>query len=327
MPAKRPPAVPTYRSAQAQHQLDLEIGSRAETTRKWYKLVTTRYLAYLLEQQLIPDADSAPITCLTLEQARTFMVWVKETPAVSPRTGSTVMRSPKTLHAHAKALKAFSSYCHEQGLLSTNVLQGLKLPKVVERVMTVLTGEQIKAILQVIEHRPLRDRNLAIVYFMLATGVRVAELCRLQLQDVDLKGKRAKVLGKGNKERYVEFDAVTAKLLVRWSGQRPETLSRELFLTWQGTPLTEDGMRHLFTVWGLESGLGKQGVRLTPHLLRHCFATTYLENHPGALFHLQALLGHTNLSVTHIYAKVAAVREPLEGPSVVDRLGIARLVR
>jgi len=328
MPAKRPaPRIPTFRSAIAQHQLDLEIGNRALTTRKWYQLVTTRYLDYVVEQQLVPDADTAPITALTLDAARTFMVWIKETPAVSPRTGSTVMRGSTTLHAHAKALKAFSTYCHDQGLLPTDVLHPFKLPKMTERVITALSAEQIKAIIQVAEHRPHAARNLAVIFFMLATGVRIAELCHLQLQDVDLKARRAKVMGKGSKERHVEFDAVTAKLLTRYVAQRPETTSRALFLTWNGTPMTEDGVRHLFTVWGLAAGLTQQGVRLTPHVLRHTMATTYLENHPGALLHLQALLGHTTLGQTSHYAKVAALREPLDGPSVIERLGLGKLVR
>jgi site-specific recombinase XerD len=309
-----------------QHQLDLELGNRAASTRSWYRLVATRYADYVLREHLVRDPSDLTLEDLTMERARAFIAHIKETPAVSPRTGHTALRSSKTVFAHVKALKTFATYCFEQGLMPTNTLRSLKLPRVTERTVVPLTADQVKAIVHVVEHHAHKDRNLALVFFMLATGVRISELCGLTLTDLDLKGRRAKVLGKEAKERWVTFDGATEKVLRRYLAHRTESHRPEVFLTWDGNPVTDDGLRHLFRTWGHEAGFTAQGVRLTPHVLRHTFATAWLANHPGALLHLQALLGHTSIEMVRRYAQVAQA-EPLQGPSVIERLELTKFAR
>lgn len=313
------------KSAIELHQLTLEVENRAQGTRYFYRLVLGRFCDYVAREGHPADAARLDLADLTLEHARAFLVWLKTQPSTNRLTGSATSRGPSSILQHIRALKGFSAFCVREGLLSSDPLKGLRASKVPERTIETFNAEQISRLLLVVERHPLRDRNLTLVYFLLATGVRVSELCGLKRSDVDLRERRAKVLGKGSKERYVYFDAQTGKLLLRYLAERREEVSW-LFPSRSGGQLSRYALVGLFKDFGQEAGISDQ-VRCTPHTFRHTFAVQFLECHPGALFHLQELLGHTDLTMVKRYAKIAKGREMPEGPSVIESLGLDKRAR
>jgi site-specific recombinase XerD len=102
-------------------------------------------------------------------------------------------------------------------------------------------------------------------------------------------------------------------------------LNKEVFLWRYAQPMTRSQLLKIIARLGHTAGIADE-VRCSPHTLRHTFATEDLKAHPGALYHLQTLLGHTTLEMTREYAKLAEVDVQLEGSSVVERLGLNRLV-
>ena len=151
------------------------------------------------------------------------------------------------------------------------------------------------------EHARLRDR--AVIELLYGAGVRVSELCGLDVEDVDLKGKWLRVLGKGNKERMVPFHETCATAIRAWLDVRASG-ETALFLGTRGQRLHDREVRRFLARYGLE--VGARG-RVHPHKLRHAFATHLLEG--GAdLRGIQELLGHASLSTTQRYTHVDIAR-------------------
>lgn len=151
------------------------------------------------------------------------------------------------------------------------------------------------------EHARLRDR--AAIELLYGAGLRVSELCGLDIDDVDLAGKWLRVLGKGNKERLVPFHDACAKAIEAWLALRASS-EAALFLGARGQRLNDREVRRFLARYGLEVG-ARGGVH--PHKLRHAFATHLLEG--GAdLRGIQELLGHASLSTTQRYTHVDIAR-------------------
>jgi integrase/recombinase XerD len=137
-------------------------------------------------------------------------------------------------------------------------------------------------------------------------GLRVSELTRLSLHDVNRKAGTIRVLGKGSKERMVGFGAATDKALSRWLQVRSALIAERrecgrLFVGQYGEPYTRHAVEGMVAVCGERAGLG---VRCYPHLLRHTFAVSFLRA-GGDAFSLQRLLGHTTLETVKLYVNLA----------------------
>ena len=307
----------TLAHAMQLHDYELEAANRAQTTRYWYRTVEERFSAFLRQQAPAPPALAA----LNLENARAFVLWVKnEYRAENPLTGAVMGRSARSVQDHVRALKGFAAFCVREGLLPANPLAGLKLPRAEIQVIEVFTAEQIRALLQAAANRPNALRDTAIIFFLLATGVRVAELCTLRAGDIDFRERRAKVLGKGSKWRWVSFDAHTAKLLIRYRLERGDDPALPFFVSRSGAPLNRNSVRQMCQRLGRDAGI--TSVRCSPHTFRHTAACAFLAAHPGALFHLQEMLGHTDLTMTRRYARLVDGHRPLAGPGIVASLGL-----
>ncbi len=304
------------------HQLTLEAENRATQTRYFYRLVLDRFCEYLRTDGKPRNAARLALADLNAANARAFILWIKESAHGSPNrlTGRTREKSPKTILEYTRALKGFSAFCVREGLLGTDPLSNVRPPRVPMKIVPTFTSAHLQAILSVIDRHPLRVRNEAIIYFLLATGVRASELCGLKVVDVDIRNKRAKVMGKGSKERIVGFDAVTGKRLMLYIAER-NSEQPWLFLSRTGGKLNRNALLQLLKGFGDESGISKE-LRCTPHVFRHTFAVQFLETHPGALFHLQELLGHSDLEMVRRYSKIAKGHEILEGPSVIESLNL-----
>jgi integrase/recombinase XerD len=168
-------------------------------------------------------------------------------------------------------------------------------------------------------------RNYAIILTLLDTGLRVSELCGLRLSCLWLADGMLKVMGKGSKERLIPIGKQVQRVLWRYiSRRRPEPASLNcdlLFLTKDGAQLTKDRMEKIMADYGRKAGL--EGVRCSPHTLRHTAAVTFLRN-GGDVFSLQKMLGHASLEMTRRYCELADidVKRAHMTASPVDNLAI-----
>jgi integrase/recombinase XerD len=224
-----------------------------------------------------------------------------------------------TVARKVAALKSFFSYLQAEGKVKINPTEALASPKVGKSLPKPLTVQEIDELLEQPARRntPEAKRDRAMLELMYATGLRVTELVSLDLSDIQLDVEKpfVRLLGKGNRERQIPLldqptqevsDYVTfarPKLV----GQRAETA---LFVNRRGERLTRQGFWLILKGYAGEAGI--QG-RVTPHTLRHSFATHMLRG--GMDIHkVQELLGHANISTTQVYTQVSRehIREAYE---------------
>lgn len=305
------------------HQLTLEVGNRQDSTRYWYRLVLGRFQDYLHTQ--LPADTPLTLTHLTLEHARSFLLYVRDMKTIAPLSGAERGHGPSTIARHVRALKSFATFLVDEELLTADPLRKLRPPKVTVPLIGTFTPAHIDAMVRIIERQHQRTRNLAILCVLLDTGARADELCRLQRADVDLRERTARILGKGSKWRVLHFGPATVRALTYYLAERGQDERSELFLGYRGRPMNRGSLYKLVTDWGERAGISEQ-VRCSPHTFRHTMACCFLRAHPGALLHLQALLGHSDLNMVRRYARLAETDLHLDGPTPVDQLGLTKLI-
>jgi len=215
-----------------------------------------------------------------------------------------------TIARKVAALKAFFHFLITEGLIGDNPTTSLDSPKVKKRLPRTLTGEDIEKLLTAPtrEVGPKAQRDTALLELLYATGMRVTELVTLAMDDVNLVAALVRVRhGKGNKERIIPIhERAVAALKVyvergRPSLARPEVDTRALFLNHRGQQLTRQGTWLIIKEYARAAGIQSS---VTPHVLRHSFATHMLESRQATLADVQHFLGHANISTTQIYTQV-----------------------
>jgi tyrosine recombinase XerC len=213
----------------------------------------------------------------------------------------------RTIARRLAALRAFYRYLVTRGHAESSPAALLASPKVPRHLPDVASTDLIATLLDAPDTAtPRGARDAAILELLYATGVRVSELSGLDLGDVDLAGGTVRVMGKGSRERIVPMHPAAVRLLREYLTAGRTRLQggssgRAFFLNRLGTRLTDGGIRRM-----MEKHLAAMGAsaQVTPHALRHSFATHLLEN--GAdLRTVQELLGHVALSTTQIYTHVS----------------------
>jgi len=212
----------------------------------------------------------------------------------------------RTVHA----LRGFFRFAVREGRLETDPMENLRAPRAFAALPRYLTPAQVEALLaapDVATARGLRDR--AILEVLYATGLRVSELIALRARDLDLEIGVLTCFGKGRKERLVPMGGEARRWVVRYlDDARPdlagERAAPELFLNHRGGRLTRMGLWGIVRRHAVTAGVQ---ATLTPHVLRHSFATHLLDR--GAdLRALQAMLGHADISTTQIYTHITRER-------------------
>jgi integrase/recombinase XerD len=224
-----------------------------------------------------------------------------------------------TVARKVAAVKSFFSYLQAEGDIKTNPTEQLASPKVGKSLPKPLTVQEVDELLEQPARRntPEAKRDRAMLELMYATGLRVTELVSLDLADVQLEGEKpyVRLVGKGNRERQIplldqpvqEVREYIQFARPRLVGERSETA---MFVNRRGERLTRQGFWLILRGYATEAGI--KG-RVTPHTLRHSFATHMLRG--GMDIHkVQELLGHANISTTQVYTQVSRehIREAYE---------------
>lgn len=208
------------------------------------------------------------------------------------------------------SIKAFFRFLVLEGYLASNPTDNLDTPRVTRKLPSVLTLEEVDVLLDSpnpVLHTGLRDK--AMFEVMYATGLRVSELLGLEIEDINLSAGFVRCFGKGRKERIVPVGSTAQEWVERYLARsRPylvkSTTNRTLFVNAKGHKMTRQGFWKLLNKYVEACGIEKE---VTPHTLRHSFATHLLEN--GAdLRAVQEMLGHADISTTQIYTHLTKIR-------------------
>jgi len=266
---------------------DRKISGCSEATLRFYEYVIGKLLRFIEENDLDSSVESIHQHIL---------------PFFSHLQQQNL--SPSTYHTLFRGLRAFTRFLHQESYVNDEI----RPPKVKQPHTTIspLNPSQMKAILHSFDTKTyLGMRNYTIIRLFLDTGMRLSELSRLQLTDVNLEDGFVLVHGKGAKDRYVPIGRSTIKCLWNYIKKRAVidvNTNPYLFLTQSGTTLSARGVQIVFR--SLKKKLNLDGRKLSPHLLRHSFALAYIEN-GGDPFSLQRILGHTDQTTTSKYVNMA----------------------
>jgi len=221
---------------------------------------------------------------------------------------------PATVNRRLRSLRAFCRWAVEAGLIAADPTAGIREvrqqrlgPKALDRTEVYRLTRTLEERLQwalntrgrLSGHAVRAARDMALVMLLLHTGLRVSELVALKLSDVEMSERKGSltVAGKGNKQRQTPLNTDARKALQQWLEVRPKVESQALFVGRGGVPLGTRGVQAVLA----DLGERAQVEGLHPHVLRHTFATRYLEANPGDLVGLAAILGHESLETLRIY--------------------------
>ena len=231
---------------------------------------------------------------------------------------------PRSVKRKIATLKSFFTFLEQEEFLDASPFRKLRLrlerernlprtispatlTRLLEDAYTLCHQQEAKTK----KHREI-VRDIAVLEFLFSTGVRVSELCRLKVSDVDISRWYVKVVGKGKRERVIPLcDSATQKALQEYCGLFEDDLQSEgnFFLNRDKRPLSDQSVRQIIKKY---ASLSRISEKITPHMFRHTIATLLLENGVD-IRNIQKLLGHSSLAVTEIYTHVslAAQREAL----------------
>jgi integrase/recombinase XerD len=277
---------------------------QAEHTQRTYAALLNKFVAWAANNGL------KDWTSVELRHLMAFLEHERErAPSDAPKDSPRRLSS-ESVYLEIAALRAFYRFAETEKLLPINIAENLSLPRRWQRLPKALTGQEIEKLLVPEEpETPQRLCDLAVLELAYASGLRLAELRNLRLEQLHLESGFINVIGKGNKERVVPLGRKAIGAVQRYlEAGRPKLVRARspanLFLTKRGTPFAP------VTLWlRIKQRVQRAGIdrNITPHMLRHSFATHLLEN--GAdLRVIQELLGHANISTTEVYTHVTGNR-------------------
>ena len=245
-----------------------------------------------------------------LKHLMSFLQHERARPMADEPAGSAKRLSSESVYLEIAALRAFYRFAETEKLLPRNVAENLSLPRRWKRLPKALTNDEIGRVLAPdTQETPESLCDQAILELAYASGLRLSELKDLRLEQLHLEAGFINVIGKGNKERVVPVGKAATEALNRFiEAGRPKLVTprspANVFLTNRGTSFAS------VTLWlRIKNRVRRAGIsrNITPHMLRHSFATHLLE-HGADLRVIQELLGHANISTTEIYTHVTGNR-------------------
>ncbi|MEY2465643.1 MAG: integrase/recombinase XerD [Verrucomicrobiota bacterium] len=277
---------------------------QAEHTQKTYAGLLHKFIHWAANNSL---SDWKQVE---LKHLMSFLQFERERSLVHEPKESPRRLSSESVYLEIAALRAFYRFAENEKILLVNVAEHLSLPRRWKRLPKALTNEEIAKLLEpIIPETPQSLCDQAVLELAYASGLRLSELKNLRLEQLHLEAGFINVIGKGNKERVVPVGKKAVEALNRYlENGRPKLITPRstaaVFLTGRGTPFAS------VTLWlRIKHRVGRAGIsrNITPHMLRHSFATHLLE-HGADLRVIQELLGHASISTTEVYTHVTGNR-------------------
>jgi integrase/recombinase XerD len=277
---------------------------QAEHTQKTYAALLKKFTDWAAKNSLMDWKQ------VELKHLMGFLQHERERNLANEPKESTKRLSSESVYLEIAALRAFYRFAENEKLLPVNVAENLSLPRRWKRLPKALTNSEIEKLLA--PEQPATPHTLcdqAILELAYASGLRLSELKNLRLEQLHLEAGFMNVIGKGNKERVVPVGRKAVESLHRYiESGRPKLINPKspatVFLTKRGTPFAS------VTLWKrIKDRVSRAGIErnITPHMLRHSFATHLLE-HGADLRVIQEMLGHANISTTEVYTHVTGDR-------------------
>lgn len=274
--------------------LERERGYSPQTIRA-YRSDLSSFLSFLRESL---GLDEPELGSITGREVRSFVARLHRDGYARRTTGRRLA-----------AVRSLMKYAVAEGYLTANPAALVSAPKPGKRLPTVLSREEVDALMDLPDSAtPEGARDRALLETLYAAGLRRAELCGLDIEDLDRERGTVRVLGKGGKERIVPVGGYALEAIERWLRHRPALAGHRsahaLFLRDDGDRLDGDALYAI--VRSYMSRVTDQGKR-SPHVLRHSFATHLLDNGAG-LREVSEMLGHASLGTTQVYTHVTVDR-------------------
>lgn len=276
----------------------------AENTQKTYKFLLDKFIAYLKSKGINNWQE------VKFDHLIAFLQFERERKPDNLEEGPQSGLSASSLYLEIAALKAFFKFAFNTKMVSENIAENLSLPRRWKRLPKSLSDKEIELLLQ--PDKPETPASLcdqAVLELAYSSGLRLAELRNLRLEQLHLESGFIVVIGKGNKERVVPVGSKAIDAIEKYLTRgRPALVKKHspanLFLTNRGTAFAHS------TLWlRIKLRASKSGIQqnITPHTLRHSFATHLLE-HGADLRIIQELLGHSSIQTTEIYTHIGKNR-------------------
>ena len=301
--APRPVSTPTH---QAPADLLAAIDAYADYLRVERGLAAATIRAYDTDLRLFgQEAPAIGEWTTSPEPARSYLGAMTRPPRVL---------RPTSLRRKAASIRAFYRFCYAEELIDADIAALIDLPRQMQRLPDTLDADEVVELLDATEGDDLISlRDRAFLELLYAAGLRVSEALQLDRGDLSTGGGYVRVIGKGDKERLVPVGDVAIGAIEAYLGERDrqsepasdgERLQQPLFLSRRGRRLDRMAAWRLMRATALKAGLSG---RVTPHTLRHSFATHLLEG--GAdLRVVQELLGHASITTTQLYTHITGER-------------------
>lgn len=269
----------TIENALSDFLIEQQILGNTQKTVQYYSLSVGLYARFA--------GSDTPLQEITLNSLRAYYLHLAERNI-----------SSTTIQTYIRALRSFLTWCYQQEYIPVNLSEKFRLPKAQRKAIDVLTDSEVRRLLFCFNLRYLVHlRNYCMCSLMLDSGLRLHEVVTLTIEHTHLPEGYIIVDGKGNKQRVVPLGMNTRKFLFRYLSRRPGCASTDrVFLMSNLEPVSRSTPWQMFRKLKKRSGI----PRLRAHLLRHTFATRYLEN-GGDMYVLQQILGHTSLEMVKKY--------------------------
>lgn len=271
--------------------ISCKVEGKSKRTIETYSMVLSRFARHY-------DPETA-----TTNDIRMFLLSLQET------------LCPGTLHIYYRTLKTFFNWMVNENLIPKNPMANIRRPKLPKVLIQPFNSHDIEKLMTLCQgNRFLDIRNRVLFLIFLDTGVRLEEMSRIMLDDLDLDNQTIRIMGKGNKGRLVRMGKVTEKALLKYLLTRKDD-HPNLWVTEERRPMTVDGI--CTTVRRYCKVAVTSGARPSAHTFRHTAAINYLRN-GGDQFTLQIMLGHASLEMTRRYVSSLGVEDMLRVHSRVS---------